>query len=57
MSEELNLKVGDRVRHVDYGDAAAVIVRFSLGWDVIVRWESTGRESSVNVAYLTLIEN
>lgn len=44
-------KAGDAVRHVDY-PGTGVLVRYWAGWDVVVRWDSTGRESTVNVAYL-----
>jgi hypothetical protein len=53
MDETLN--IGDRVTHADCGDAVAVLVRYYAGWDVVVRWESTGRESTVNIGYLTRV--
>jgi hypothetical protein len=51
MSEEL-LRVGDRVRHADGDGRTGIIVRFQAYPLVTVRWESTGTESSENVAYL-----
>lgn len=54
MSEDL--KVKDVVRHADGDDRTAVIVRFQAYPLVTVRWESTGRESSENMYYLTKVE-
>lgn len=46
------LRTGDRVRHVDGAGAVGAIVRFQGYPLVTVRWESTGRTSSVNLYYL-----
>lgn len=51
------LRVGDRVRHADRGDATAVIKQF-WGYPLAtVRWESTGRESTENFYYLIKVED
>lgn len=47
-----NLSVGDRVRHADGDGSVGTIVRFQAYPLATVRWESTGRESSVNIHYL-----
>ncbi len=49
------LRVGDVVRHVDCGDATAIIERFWAYPDVVVRWTPTGRESTQNMYYLTKV--
>lgn len=58
MTEELEfnpetLKVGDDVHHVDWAGAVGVIVRFGAYPNAVVRWDTTGRESTVNLYYLT----
>lgn len=46
-------KPGEAVRHVDGpADATGVLVRYWAGWDVVVRWDSTGRESTENIGLL-----
>jgi hypothetical protein len=50
MNEE-TLRVGDVVRHADAGDTA-IIQSFPYYPYAVVRWESTGRESSENLHYL-----
>lgn len=46
------LRVGDRVRHADCGDAVAVIKGFCGYPLVVIQWEATGRESTENLYYL-----
>ena len=46
------LEVGDDVHHVDWGGAIGCIVRFGAYPDAVVRWYTTGRESTVNLYYL-----
>lgn len=48
--------LGTIVRHVDGpADSTAEVVRYYAGWDVVVRWESTGRESTENIGYLEAV--
>lgn len=49
-------KIGDTVRHVDGpADATGTLVRYYAGWDVVVRWDSTGRESTENIGLLETV--
>lgn len=46
----MNYTVGDKVRHVDDPERrTATVVRFPAPFRVVVRWDSTGRESEVSV--------
>lgn len=56
MDEQLNLNVGDTVRHADGDGRTAIIVRFQAYPLATVRWESTGRTSSVNFHYLIKVD-
>ena len=52
MNEEFDIKIGRRVRHVDVAGSTAIVRRFYSYPLVTVEWESTGRESTENMAYL-----
>ncbi|MFF7987763.1 hypothetical protein ACFZDK_53545 [Streptomyces sp. NPDC007901] len=52
MSEEFDIKIGRRVRHVDGDGRTAIVRRFYAYPLVTVEWEGTGRESTENMAYL-----
>lgn len=52
MDVEITLKVGDRVEHADAPGSVGVIECFFGSDQAVVRWESTGRESSERWAYL-----
>lgn len=53
MSDDLDLKIGDRVRHADGpADAIAVVKRFPWYPLAVVEWEKTGRESTENMYLL-----
>ncbi|MFC8429282.1 hypothetical protein [Streptomyces sp. NPDC057253] len=52
MNELYDIKVGRRVRHVDGDGRAGIVKRFYAYPLVTVEWESTGRESTENMAYL-----
>ncbi len=41
--------IGDKVHHVDSPEATATVVRFPAAFRVLVRWDSTGRESEEDV--------
>lgn len=50
------LQVGDRVHHADTGNATGAITGFPWYPYATVQWESTGRESTENLYYLTLAD-
>ncbi|MEU6260176.1 hypothetical protein ACFUEN_29775 [Streptomyces griseorubiginosus] len=52
MSEEHDIKIGRRVRHVDGDGRTAIVRRFYAYPLVTVEWEETRRESTENTAYL-----
>lgn len=49
------VRVGDRVRHADTGDAVAVLKSFWAFPLAVVEWEATGRESTENAYLLTKV--
>lgn len=51
------IKIGDRVRHADTGDAVAILKRYWAYPLVTVEWESTGRESTENVYLLIKVDD
>lgn len=57
MSAELNLNIGDRVRHADGDERTGTITRF-LGYPLArVMWDVTGRESAENFHLLVKVDD